>query len=66
MGRKRDENEKQLLAYLHDEGEITAKTAENLLGLSKSHVNRIFVKLRQDNVILKNGSGRNTYYTLKE
>jgi ATP-dependent DNA helicase RecG len=59
-----NESEKQLLLYILDNKSITRKTAVELLNLQKTKVHEVLASLVDNNLIVRKGQGRSTYYTL--
>lgn len=65
MERKWNANGTLIIDYLKENKKITAKIARELLGLGKSQTYRILDELQKDDVIVKMGKSRGTYYRLK-
>ncbi len=59
-----EEPEKQILLYLLRNKSITRKIAVELLNLQKTKVHEVLTGLLGENLIIKQGQGRSTYYTL--
>ena len=57
--------EEQIIEYLKKNTKINRLIVESLLDVSKTRATDILNKLINDNVIVQNGSGKNTYYMLK-
>lgn len=59
--------EKQdILLYLLKKKKISRKEATQLIGLKNTKTYEIFTELLDENLIVKQGQGRSTYYTLAE
>jgi predicted HTH transcriptional regulator len=54
-----------IIAFLHENEEITNRQARELLKRSATRVKMIFRKLCDDDKIVAHGNNRGRYYTLK-
>lgn len=61
-----DKEEKDLLIYLLDHSKITRKEAVRLLDLGETKTKEIFNRLIAEDLILRKGKGRTTYYTINQ
>lgn len=59
-------NEKAVLSYLYEKGEINRKDVENYLSISQTMAGRIIKGLINKGLITKIGGGANTRYTIYE
>ncbi len=59
-------NEKAVLSYLYEKGEINRKDVENYLSISQTMAGRIIKGLIDKGLITKIGGGANTRYTIYE
>ena len=57
--------EEIIINYLQEKGTITREVTETLLNLSKSGTRKVITKMIEKDLIIQNGIGKNTYYTLK-
>ena len=57
--------EEQIIQYIKKNTRINRLIVESLLEVSKTRATNILNKLINDNIIIQNGSGKNTYYILK-
>lgn len=60
---KSDDNEKRVLAYVHEYGAITRPQAEELLGISASTAFRVIKKMVTAGLLLQHGKARSIRYT---
>ena len=51
--------------YLKKNNKINRLIVESLLDVSKTRANDILNKMINDNILIQNGTGKNTYYVLK-
>jgi ATP-dependent DNA helicase RecG len=58
--------EELIIEYLKNNNMITRETIEQLLNLSKSGSRKIINKMIENEYIISNGTGKNTYYVLKK
>lgn len=58
-------DEEKIVEYIKEKGTITRKIAENILGFSKTHTNRILEELVNNKIIIKIGNNKSTKYILK-
>ena len=58
-------DEEKIVEYIKEKGTITRKIAENILGFSKTHTNRILEELVNNKIITKIGNNKSTKYILK-
>ncbi|MCH4891307.1 hypothetical protein EZV73_27300 [Acidaminobacter sp. JC074] len=52
-----------IIKYAEEHGEFKSKQIQELLGLQESRTREIISKLCKEGVLIRRGSGRNTYYT---
>ena len=57
--------EEQVIEYLKKNNKINRLIVESLLDVSKTRANDILNKMINDNILIQNGTGKNTYYVLK-
>ena len=57
--------EEQIIEYLKKNNKINRLIVESLLDVSKTRANDILKKMISDNILIQNGTGKNTYYVLK-
>ncbi len=57
--------EEQIIEYLKKNNKINRLIVESLLDVSKTRANDILNKMINDNILIQNGAGKNTYYVLK-
>ena len=57
--------EEQIIEYLKKNNKINRLIVESLLDVSKTRANDILNKMINDNILIQNGTGKNTYYVLK-
>ena len=57
--------EEQIIEYLKKNNKINRLIVEFLLDVSKTRANDILNKMINDNILIQNGTGKNTYYVLK-
>ena len=57
--------EEKIIEYLKKNTKINRLIVESLLDVSKTRATDILNKLIDDNIIVQNGSGKNTYYILR-
>ena len=57
--------EEQIIEYLKKNNKINRLIVESLLDVSKTRANDILNKMINDNILIQNGTGKNTYYMLK-
>lgn len=55
----------QIIEYLKKNNKINRLIVESLLDVSKTRANDILNKMINDNILIQNGTGKNTYYVLK-
>lgn len=61
----KETKEDKIINYLNKNEKINRITVESLLNLSKTSSNDILNKMVNNNILIKVGTGKNTYYTLK-
>lgn len=62
---EKSSKEELILNYIKNNGKITRAIAENILELERSRTNDMLTNLCKQNLIKKEGKGRNTIYVLK-
>lgn len=58
--------EEQVVEYLRKNNKINRIIVESLLDISKTRANDILNNMINDNILIQTGTGKNTYYVLKE
>jgi len=61
-----NENEKQIMEFVLQNGKIANKEAVATTGLSSSQIRRIFLNLQLKNLIQPKGKGRSRYYVVSK
>ena len=59
-------DEEKIIEFLNKNKKINRYVVENLLNVSKTRAVDILNKMKSENIIIQNGNGKNTYYTLNE
>ena len=57
--------EEIIVNYIKEKNKITRAEVERLLNIGNSRSKQIINKLLEDNILIKEGTGKNTYYVLK-
>jgi ATP-dependent DNA helicase RecG len=61
-----DPEEARILIFLLDQGKISRREVMELLGLGATKVKDLLSSLTENNLILRRGQGRSTYYVLAQ
>ena len=66
LTQKLSDKEKEIILFVINNKKITSKNLQNLFEISREMANRYFNKLMGDKLIIRKGTGKSTYYILRQ